>query len=93
MLDRLFIKSNALIKLNNQKFKRYFIQTTDLTHRLSIVLGSRGIGKTTTLVQLTDKNQGSLYLSLDDIEISNDITEIIEEFVFEIGGAKKALIK
>ena len=90
MLDGLFIKSNALIKLNNQKFKRYFIQTTDLTHRLSIVLGNRGIGKTTTLAQLTDKNQGSLYLSLDDIEISNDIIEIIKEFVFEIGGAKKS---
>lgn len=85
MLDELFIKSNALIKLNNQKFKRYFIQTTDLTHRLSIVLGSRGIGKTTTLAQLANKNQGSLYLSLDDIEISNDITEIIKEFVLNGG--------
>lgn len=85
MLDELFIKSNTLIKLNNQKFKRYFIQTTDLTHRLSIVLGSRGIGKTTTLAQLANKNQGSLYLSLDDIEISNDITEIIKEFVLNGG--------
>ena len=85
MLDELFIKSNALIKLNNQKFKRYFIQTTDLTNRLSIVLGNRGIGKTTTLAQLADKNQGSLYLSLDDIEISNDITEIIKEFVLNGG--------
>lgn len=85
MLDELFIKSNALIKLNNQKFKRYFIQTTDLTNRLSIVLGNRGIGKTTTLAQLANKNQGSLYLSLYDIEISNDITEIIKEFVLNGG--------
>ncbi|NLK66173.1 MAG: ATP-binding protein [Campylobacteraceae bacterium] len=85
MLDELFIKSNALIKLNNQKFERYFIKTTDLTHRLSIILGSRGIGKTTTLAQLASKNEGSLYLSLDDIEISNDITAIIREFVLNGG--------
>ncbi len=48
-------------------------------------MGNRGIGKTTTLAQLADKNQGSLYLSLDDIEISNDITEIIKEFVLNGG--------
>ena len=86
MLDQLFLKSNDLIRLNNHKFKRYFIDSKDLSHRLIVVLGQRGIGKTTTLAQLASKNKDSLYLSLDDIEISNDITSIIREFV--INGGK-----
>ena len=85
MLDQLFLKSNDLIRLNNHKFKRYFIGSKDLSHRLIVILGQRGIGKTTTLAQLASKNKDSLYLSLDDIEISNDITSIIREFVL-IGG-------
>lgn len=85
MLDRLFLKSNDLIRLNNNKFKRYFIDSKDLSHRLIVILGQRGIGKTTTLAQLASKNKDSLYLSLDDIEISNDITSIIREFALNGG--------
>ena len=85
MLDQLFLKSNDLIRLNNYKFKRYFIDSKDLSHRLIVILGQRGIGKTTTLAQLASKNKDSLYLSLDDIEISNDITSIIREFVLNGG--------
>ena len=85
MLDRLFLKSNDLIRLNNHKFKRYFIDSKDLSHRLIVILGQRGIGKTTTLAQLASKNKDSLYLSLDDIEISNDITSIIREFALNGG--------
>jgi AAA ATPase len=85
MLDQLFLKSNDLIRLNNHKFKRYFIDSKDLSHRLIVILGQRGIGKTTTLAQLASKNENSLYLSLDDIEISNDITSIIREFVLNGG--------
>jgi len=85
MLDQLFLKSNDLIRLNNHKFKRYFIDSKDLSHRLIVILGQRGIGKTTTLAQLASKNKNSLYLSLDDIEISNNITSIIREFVLNGG--------
>ena len=85
MLDQLFLKSNDLIRLNNHKFKRYFIDSKDLSHRLIVILGQRGIGKTTTLAQLASKNKDSLYLSLDDIELSNDITSIIREFVLNGG--------
>ena len=85
MLDQLLLKSNDLIRLNNHKFKRYFIDSKDLSHRLIVILGQRGIGKTTTLAQLSSKNKDSLYLSLDDIEISNDITSIIREFVLNGG--------
>ena len=38
MLDQLFLKSNDLIRLNNHKFKRYFIDSKDLSHRLIVIL-------------------------------------------------------
>ena len=85
MLDQLFLKSNDFIRLNNHKFKRYFIDSKDLSHRLIVILGQRGIGKTTILAQLASKNKDRLYLSLDDIEISNDIISIIREFVLNGG--------
>ncbi|MGP1506521.1 MAG: AAA family ATPase [Campylobacter sp.] len=65
------------MRLNNHKFKRYFIDSKDLYDKLIVILGQRGIGKTTTLAQLASKNKDSLYLSLYDIEISNDIISII----------------
>ena len=83
MLDEILIKSNKQILANNHKFRRYFIDKTDFSHRLIIVLGQRGIGKTTTLAQLASTHEDSLYLSLDDI--SYDISSIIDEFVLSGG--------
>ena len=51
MLEELFIKSREFIALNNLQYQRYFINTKNLEHRLSIIIGPRGIGKTTTVVQ------------------------------------------
>jgi|GEM_PF-6487424 len=51
MLEEFFIKSRDFIALNNQSYKRYFIITQPLEHRLSIIIGPRGIGKTTTIAQ------------------------------------------
>lgn len=51
MLEELFIKSRDFINLNNQEYKRYFINSNKLEHRLSIIIGPRGIGKTTTIAQ------------------------------------------
>ena len=51
MLEELFIKSRDFVALNNQSYKRYFIMTQPLEHRLSIIIGPRGIGKTTTIAQ------------------------------------------
>jgi len=51
MLNTLFRKSHLFVKNNNLAYKRYFIKKEDLAHRLSIILGARGIGKTTTIAQ------------------------------------------
>lgn len=90
MLEELFIKSRDFINTNNQEYKRYFIQTKQLEHRLSIIIGSRGIGKTTTVAQYINENYKSneaLYVNLDDIENTSKytMTQIAEEFVLNGG--------
>ena len=90
MLEELFIKSRDFININNQEYKRYFIQSKKLEHRLSVIIGSRGIGKTTTVAQYIKENykgKEALYINLDDIQISSKytMTEIAEEFVLNGG--------
>lgn len=90
MLEELFIKSRDFIDINNLKYKRYFIKSKNLEHRLSIIIGPRGIGKTTTIAQYMNdnyKDNEALYVNLDDIQISSkySITEIAEEFVLNGG--------
>ncbi len=90
MLVELFIKSRDFININTQEYKRYFIKTKKLEHRLSIIIGSRGIGKTTTVAQYIKENYSAnkaLYVNLDDIENTSKytMTQIAEEFVLNGG--------
>ncbi|MBP6497912.1 MAG: AAA family ATPase [Campylobacteraceae bacterium] len=90
MLEELFIKSREFVALNNQSYKRYFIMSQSLEHRLSIIIGPRGIGKTTTIAQymsLHYKEHEALYVNLDDIgnTAQFSMTEIAEEFVLNGG--------
>jgi len=89
MLETLFIKSQNFIRLNNLDYQRYFIRSEKLEHRLSIILGPRGIGKTTTIAQYMAQNytmNEALYVSLDDIgNASYTMLEIAEAFYLSNG--------
>ena len=88
MLNTLFIKSKQFVALNNLEYKRYFIRKESLDHRLCIILGARGIGKTTTIAQYMHqyKSHETLYISLDDISNTNEnIYDIAEAFVLQGG--------
>ena len=89
MLEDLFIKSQQFVQNNNLKYQRYFIKEEALEHRLSIILGARGIGKTTTIAQIMSTyTQGkALYISLDDI--SNEKQNIYDiAQAFELQGGE-----
>lgn len=89
MLNELFRKSHLFVKNNNLHYQRYFIKNEKLEHRLSIILGARGIGKTTTIAQYMSHypNNEALYISLDDINSSNyNLFEVAE--AFELQGGK-----
>ncbi len=88
MLDELFRKSQLFVKNNNLEYQRYFIKAEKLEHRLSIVLGARGVGKTTTIAQYMSHyhKEKALYVSLDDISNSTQsIYEIAEAFELQGG--------
>ena len=98
MLDELRKLSQNFLKLKNSPYRRYFIQSDPFKHRLSLLLGQRGVGKTTTLVQfLMDKTSQDLYdpsilyVQADHFLVGNtSLYEIAEEF-HKMGGKILAL--
>ncbi|MBA3236820.1 MAG: ATP-binding protein [Parachlamydiaceae bacterium] len=98
MLDELLKLSRHFLKIKNSSYRRYFIKTNPFKHRLSLVLGQRGIGKTTTLVQhLLDQvlqdifDPSILYVQADHFQVgSASLYEIAEQFHF-MGGKFLAL--
>ncbi|MBS0637568.1 MAG: 3-dehydroquinate dehydratase, partial [Verrucomicrobia bacterium] len=62
MLEDLTKLSQEFIRLKDSSYRRYFIQLKPFRHRLSLLLGQRGIGKTTTIVQfLLDNAEQDIY--------------------------------
>lgn len=98
MLDELRKLSQNFLTLKNSPYRRYFIQTEPFKHRLSLLLGQRGVGKTTTIVQfLLDKtgqdiyDPSILYVQADHFLVGNSsLYEIAEEF-HSMGGKILAL--
>lgn len=52
MYEDILSLSRQFLEIKYSPYKRSFIRTNHLKHRMSLIIGSRGIGKTTTLVQL-----------------------------------------
>ena len=91
MLDNLFKKYHYINKKIEQlHYKRYFFDIIDFNERLIGIIGARGIGKTTFLLQYLDsldiKTNQKLYFSVDSIITSNTtLFEIAEDFS-NLGG-------
>lgn len=85
--------SQSFIRIKLEPYRRYFIRQTPMKHRFSIILGERGIGKTTTLIQnLLDFVDGDLvsdkilYIQADHFLVrKTSLYEIAETFV-RLGG-------
>ncbi len=85
-MEKLFRKSGNRIRLTNTSFMRYLYYDIDWTDRLIAVTGSRGVGKTTLLLQYIKqnlpKNESVIYLSLDDLYFTNHtLSDFVEDFV------------
>ena len=88
MIEELQKLSRHFLEIKNSSYRRYFIQRTNLSHRMSILIGSRGVGKTTTLVQLLlDFVNGDrfdpriLYVQSDHFSIgTSSLYDIAEQF-------------
>lgn len=81
-MELLIEKSERKARQIKNKQKRYLFERIDWNQRLSIILGYRGTGKTTLLLQYLDvaKKKG-IYLSMDDFFFeSNRLVETVEVF-------------
>ena len=83
MLSKLYIESKKFILRNNLPYQRYFIKNNKIKHRLTIIIGQRGVGKTITIAQYMEQHKQlkSLYVSMDSFIIGElSMYEIAEQF-------------
>ncbi len=88
MFEELQALSRHFLEIKNSSYRRYLIRTTKFNHRMSIIMGQRGVGKTTTLVQmLLDFVDGDrfdpriLYIQADHFLMgSTSLYEVAEKF-------------
>ena len=93
MIEELFRLSQNFIRINNREYVRYFLRTYPLKNRFSIVVGQRGVGKTTAIIQhilSSYKNDiftnSALYIQADHFLVGGySLYEIAEEF-YNLGG-------
>lgn len=92
-LDDLKSLSISLIKAKNHSYKRYLFRRKPFKHRFSILIGPRGVGKTTTLIQhLCEQVDQSivdpriLYVQSDHFLMGNySLYELADHFQMEGG--------
>ncbi len=93
MIEDLFRLSQNFIRINNREYMRYFLKTNPLKSRFSIVVGQRGVGKTTVMIQhilASYKNDiftnKALYIQADHFLVGiHSLYEIAEQF-YNLGG-------
>jgi predicted AAA+ superfamily ATPase len=93
MIDDIFKLSSDFLKTFNKPFRRYFLDKYPLTSRFSIIIGQRGVGKTTAMIQkiLSTSNDDiftkeALYVPVDHFIVGGrSIYDIAEEF-YNLGG-------
>jgi hypothetical protein len=80
-MDRLTQLSDRKLQTPTGTFKRYLFSTIDWNQRLIIILGHRGVGKTTLMLQkMQEIGESVIYLSLDDFYFEeNRLIEFIEQ--------------
>jgi len=94
MLDELREYQRNIFKKNNFSYKRYFHQEINLDKKLIGIVGARGVGKTTFLIQylkeLETPFSKKLYISADIITISS-LFDVANQFYKEEANQKNII--
>ncbi len=85
ILEILFEKYAKIQKLHRYEYKRYFHKVVDFSDKMVGILGSRGVGKTTFILQhlaaLDLDSNKKLYFSADSISLSTvSLYEVADAF-------------
>ncbi|WP_280670370.1 MULTISPECIES: AAA family ATPase [unclassified Dysgonomonas] len=88
-MDKLFEYSNRLIKETDTKFFRYMYDEINWKNRMIGLIGPRGVGKTTLVLQYIKQNLNpseTLYVTAEDFYfVDNRFTDLADTFV-KYGG-------
>lgn len=83
-MEQLYKKFRALLQHTSLDFKRYLYHSIAWDSRMIGLLGARGVGKTTLLLQYVKENlnpQKTLYVSADDLYFTeNKLVDLIDDF-------------
>lgn len=93
IMDALYQKFQTLIQLTDTSFKRYLFNRIDWNNRMIGIVGPRGVGKTTLILQHIKENldeHKTLYVSADDlyfgenrlIDVANSFYKNAGEYLF-----------
>ena len=88
-MEKLIAKYRHILSRTSTDFVRYLHGKIDWNARLIAILGSRGVGKTTLLLQhikLTGDAGSSLYVSADDLYFSDHRLADLAETFYQNGG-------
>lgn len=85
-MDKLIQQFQTRLKSLNFTFKRYLCKQINWNNRLIAIIGARGVGKTTLLLQHIKENHKDLneviYVSLDNLYFGkNTLSDFTDEFV------------
>lgn len=94
-MENIFSLSVKKVKLQSMDFVRYLYSKIDWNNQLILIMGARGVGKTTILIQKLKehkKNRGEeIYISLDNLYFSsNTLYNFANNFVSS--GGKRIFI-
>ena len=88
-LDTLRAYQENYLRIYKQSYKRYIHQEVNFKYKLNGVLGARGIGKSTFLLQYFEEVEiaysKKLYLSADAIDVTDSLFDIAYQFNKEGG--------
>ncbi len=89
-MEKLKEKSNRLVEAVSLEFQRDILQTIKWKWRLISLIGARGVGKTTLLLQRMKLAHGlseeAIYISLDDIYFTNNRLVDFTDTFYKKGG-------
>ena len=86
IMDRLLTISERKQQTSLPGFVRYLMEKIDWNQRLIMILGHRGVGKTTLILQKLKEVAGKkVYLSLDDFYFEENRLVILIEELYQLG--------
>lgn len=94
-IETLFEKYLKISKLQKYNYKRYFYHKIDFSEKMVGIIGARGTGKTTSILQYLNSLdiplEKKLYFSADSIALSNVRLYDIADIFSKSGGAVLAI--